>query len=60
MEYLEKHHTPEATATVDDCLKLAVNALSEIVQSGAQNIEIACMTREEGRPGGVSAFLCVE
>lgn len=53
-EYLEKHHTAEATADVEGCLRLALRALSEVVQSGAQNIEIACLTRDPSKPGGVN------
>jgi len=43
-EYLEKHWNAEAVADVDLTLKLAVRALCEAVQTGAQNIEVACMT----------------
>jgi len=43
-EYLEKHWAADAVANVDLTLKLAVRALCEAVQTGAQNIEVACMT----------------
>lgn len=53
LEYLEKHYSAESTNDVQGCLLLAVKALSEVVQSGAQNIEIACLTRNPEKPGGV-------
>jgi len=42
-EYLEKHYSAEEVSDERKTLKLALKALSEVVQSGAQNIEIACM-----------------
>lgn len=53
LEYLEKHYSDETTKDVQGCLLLAIKALSEVVQSGAQNIEIACLTRDPKKPGGV-------
>jgi len=52
-EYLEKHYKEEAVATRQDTLKLAVKSLSEVVQSGAQNIEIAVMARDPTKKSGV-------
>lgn len=49
-EYLEKQYNEEAVSTVDGAVKLAVKALSEVVQSGAQNIEVAIMTKKPGHP----------
>jgi 20S proteasome subunit alpha 4 len=40
-EYLEKHYNDETIANEDSTLKLMVKALSPVVQSGAQNMEIA-------------------
>lgn len=42
-EYLEEHYSEETTADEASVLKLVVKALSQVVQSGAQNIEIAVM-----------------
>ncbi|OZC12800.1 peptidase, T1 family [Onchocerca flexuosa] len=42
-EYLEEHYNDETTADEASVLKLVVKALSQVVQSGAQNIEIAVM-----------------
>uniref|UniRef100_A0A0N5AP40 Proteasome subunit alpha type n=1 Tax=Syphacia muris TaxID=451379 RepID=A0A0N5AP40_9BILA len=42
-EYLEEHYSENTTATEEDVLKLVVKALSNVVQSGAENIEIAVM-----------------
>jgi len=42
-EYLEQHYSPETVANEAAVLKLVVKALSQVVQSGAQNIEIAVM-----------------
>lgn len=42
-EYLEEHYNDETTAHEANVLKLVVKALSQVVQSGAQNIEIAVM-----------------
>uniref|UniRef100_A0A915K1V2 Proteasome subunit alpha type n=1 Tax=Romanomermis culicivorax TaxID=13658 RepID=A0A915K1V2_ROMCU len=53
-EYLEKHYNDENIQTVDATTKLAVKALSEVVQSGAQNIEISVMSCDLNSPSGVS------
>uniref|UniRef100_A0A0N4ZWZ6 Proteasome subunit alpha type n=1 Tax=Parastrongyloides trichosuri TaxID=131310 RepID=A0A0N4ZWZ6_PARTI len=42
-EYLEEHYNEENVKDEAATLKLVVNALSQVVQSGAQNIEIAVM-----------------
>lgn len=42
-EYLEEHYNDETIADEASVLKLVVKALSQVVQSGAQNIEIAVM-----------------
>lgn len=44
-EYLEKNYSEEGVASSDGCVRLAVSALLEVVQSGAKNIEIAVMER---------------
>lgn len=44
-EYLEEHYNDETTANESSVLKLVVKALSQVVQSGAQNIEIALIKR---------------
>jgi len=44
-EYLEKHHS-EDTKSEDSCVKLAAQALLEVVESGAKNIEIAVMRKD--------------
>merc|ERR1711962_754045 len=46
-EFLEKQYPPEAVATVDGTIKLAVKALLEVVQSGAKNVEVAIMKHGE-------------
>jgi len=46
-EYMEKHYNMERDMTQDECVKLAVQALLEVVESGSKNIEVAIMT-----PGG--------
>uniref|UniRef100_A0AC35THQ9 Proteasome subunit alpha type n=1 Tax=Rhabditophanes sp. KR3021 TaxID=114890 RepID=A0AC35THQ9_9BILA len=45
-EYLEEHYKDENVKDEASALKLVVNALSQVVQSGAQNIEIAVMKFE--------------
>ena len=42
-EYLEEHYSDETIKDEDATLKLVIKALSQVVQSGAQNIEIAVM-----------------
>lgn len=42
-EFLEKNYKPENQNTDDDCLKLACQALLEVVQSSSKNIELAIM-----------------
>jgi len=46
-EYLEKHYNMERDMTQDECVKLTIQALLEVVESGSKNIEVAIMT-----PGG--------
>lgn len=50
-EYLEEHYKDENIASEDLVLKLVVKALSQVVQSSAQNIEIAVLSasKEEVR-----------
>jgi len=43
-EYLEDHYKDGTIATEDSVLKLVIESLSQVVQSGAQNIEIAVIT----------------
>jgi len=45
---LEKYYTPEEVSTEKGCIKLAIRALLEVVQSGQKNLEIAVMRR--GQP----------
>lgn len=42
-EFLEKNYKTETPNTDDDCLKLACQALLEVVQSSSKNIELAIM-----------------
>jgi len=51
-EYLEKHYNMEREMTQDECVKLTVQALLEVVESGSKNIEVAIMT-----PGGGMALM---
>lgn len=55
-EYLEEHYKDETIADEAAVLKLVVKALSQVVQSGAQNIEIAVL---KPIPGRVSNFFVV-
>lgn len=48
-EYLEEHYKDETIADEAAVLKLVVKALSQVVQSGAQNIEIAVLKPVPGR-----------
>lgn len=47
-EFLEKYYTTEEVSTERGCIKLAIRALLEVVQSGQKNLEIAVMRR--GQP----------
>jgi len=49
-EYLEKHYNEDVVSTNDGAIQLAIKALSEVVQSGAQNIEVGVMTKSPGQP----------
>uniref|UniRef100_A0A0K0DZY5 Proteasome subunit alpha type n=1 Tax=Strongyloides stercoralis TaxID=6248 RepID=A0A0K0DZY5_STRER len=49
-EYLEEHYNEENVKDEAATLKLVVNALSQVVQSGAQNIEIAVMKYNPDAP----------
>merc|ERR1712179_155275 len=42
-EFLEKHYTDEVSTNERECIKLALKALLEVVQSGAKNVELAVM-----------------
>jgi len=44
-EYMEKHYNMERDMTQPECVKLAVQALLEVVESGSKNIEVAIMTQ---------------
>ncbi|CAI4227596.1 unnamed protein product [Auanema sp. JU1783] len=46
-EYLEEHYGDDTIKDEPTTLKFVVKALSQVVQSGAQNIEIAVMKRSE-------------
>ncbi|CAL9729424.1 proteasome subunit alpha type-4 [Monosporozyma unispora] len=55
-EFLEKNYDPkEPPATVDECIKLTVKALLEVVQTGAKNIEITLV-----KPGDKIEILTVD
>ena len=47
-EYLEEHYTDDNIKDEDSVLKLVIRSLSQVVQSGAQNIEISVMKNDEG------------
>lgn len=47
-EYLEKHYDEEKTADEASCVKLTVQALLEVVESGSKNIEVAVMRKGGG------------
>jgi len=44
-EFLEKNYTDEISQSSDDCIKLTVKALMEVVEAGSKNIEVAVMRR---------------
>ena len=46
-EFLEKHYTEEVAANDKECIKLALKALLEVVQTGGKNVELAIMKRGE-------------
>ncbi|XP_060063116.1 proteasome subunit alpha type-7-like [Ylistrum balloti] len=46
-EFLEKHYTEEVAQSQEECIKLALKALLEVVQSGAKNVELAVMKENE-------------
>lgn len=51
-EFLEKNYdVAQAPESTEDCVKLAVRALLEVVQTGAKNIEITVVT-----PGSIEAL----
>ena len=46
-EYLEKNYTEDVAKQEEECKKLAVKALLEVVESGGRNIEVATMKAGE-------------
>ncbi|KAJ1476263.1 proteasome subunit alpha type 7 [Baffinella frigidus] len=46
-EYLEKNYTEELAASDEECKKLAIKSLLEVVESGGRNIEVATMRAGE-------------
>lgn len=46
-EYLEKNYTDDVAKEDEECKKLAVKALLEVVESGGRNIEVATMKAGE-------------
>eukprot|EP01115_Flamella_aegyptia_P007598 TRINITY_DN316_c0_g1_i1.p1 TRINITY_DN316_c0_g1~~TRINITY_DN316_c0_g1_i1.p1 ORF type:complete len:255 (+),score=86.89 TRINITY_DN316_c0_g1_i1:42-806(+) len=46
-EFLEKNYNDEVANSNDECVKLCVKGLLEVVESGSKNIEIAVLTRDE-------------
>lgn len=55
-EYLEEHYDDETTKDEASVLKLVIKALSQVVPSGAQNIEIAVM---KASPNTVCSIYCL-
>jgi 20S proteasome subunit alpha 4 len=53
-EYLEEHYNDETIKDEASVLKLVIKALSQVVQSGAQNIEIAVMKANLDEPSHCS------
>ena len=47
-EYMENHYSEDAVASEEGCVKLALKALLEVVQSGSKNVELAVMERGKG------------
>lgn len=58
-EYLEKNYNDETTATEASTLKMVVKSLSPVVQTGAQNMEIAVM-KLDGKRNCVQRLLKTE
>ncbi|XP_064598983.1 proteasome subunit alpha type-7-like [Liolophura sinensis] len=62
-EYLEKHYTDEIKTNVEECIKLALKALLEVVQSGGKNMELAIMRRNEPlkmmEPDEIEKFIAI-
>eukprot|EP01135_Chromosphaera_perkinsii_P009541 Nk52_evm1s1800 gene=Nk52_evmTU1s1800 len=54
-EFLEKNYSEEIAVEDKECIKLAIKALLEVVQSGSKNIEIAVM-----RPNSSLEYLPVK
>lgn len=48
-EYLEKHYDESDLSSEDGTIRLAVAALSEVIQSGASNLEVAVMSKPKGK-----------
>ncbi|XP_070575733.1 proteasome subunit alpha type-7 [Ptychodera flava] len=46
-EFLEKHYSDDVATSDHETIKLAIKALLEVVQSGAKNIELAVMRRNQ-------------
>jgi len=46
-EFFEKQYNDEAVSTKEKAIKLVVQALSEVVQSGSKNMEIAIIGRDQ-------------
>uniref|UniRef100_A0A914DI71 Proteasome subunit alpha type n=1 Tax=Acrobeloides nanus TaxID=290746 RepID=A0A914DI71_9BILA len=49
-EYLEEHYNDENIKDEGSVLKLVIKSLSQVVQSGAQNIEIAVLKADQKEP----------
>ena len=54
-EFLEKHYSEEVAADDKECIKLALKALLEVVQTGGKNVELAIMKR--GQPLKVHSII---
>ena len=44
-EYMEQNYSEEVVDSEEGCIKLALKALLEVVQSGSKNVELAIMER---------------
>jgi len=45
-EYLEKHYDDHSNKDEAACLRLAIQSLLEVVESGSKNIEVAVMRKD--------------
>jgi 20S proteasome subunit alpha 4 len=57
-EFLEKNYTDEIYESDQQCVKLAIRALLEVVQSGSKNVEIAVARRNRPLEVSYSILFC--